>query len=294
VTRNELPETALSVPNLTFVVIAFNEEARLPNVLKNFHGYGRILVVDNFSADATVAIARARGCEVMLNKNDGWVEDYDTMERIKAQVQTEWIYWAMTDEIISKETLADMARVIKADTADVITILRRNYLYGRFCHDIAVSYQTKAFKKSAIDFQGNTIHNFGRTLAPKERIYQMPSDKFVHHLISNTAASYLDTINRYTNFEVAGKVAAGLNHSTVYYLLLPLKAIWRDYFCKGGRQAGRPGLILSALMLIYSLVKAMKGYEATCGLDATAIKSLYQALADELLSAFDSDQKPIN
>ena len=40
-------------------------------------------------------------------------------------------------------------------------------------------------------------------------------------------------------------------------------------------------------MLTYSLIKAIKGYEAADGLDADTIKIRYEAVAGELLSDFD-------
>lgn|GEM_PF-1265189 len=283
---NSLQESAQWIPNLTFVIFTFNEEARLPNVIKNFRCYGKILVVDNYSTDSTVALAEAGGCDILLNKNVGWVEDYDTLEKIKAHVRTDWLYWGFADEILQKEALADLGRVITEDKVDVVSIARKNYFYGAFCREIAVSSQVKAFKKNAIDFRGNTIHNFGKTVVGSDRIYQMPPDKFIHHLISNTAASYLDTINRYTDLEVGTKTPAELNRSAAYYLLVPFKALWLDFFRRGGRQAGHPGLALSVLMLTYSLIKAIKGYEALHHLDAGQIARKNQQKVDELLQAF--------
>ena len=279
-------ETAVWISDLTFVIFTFNEEARLPNIIKNFRAYGRILVVDNYSSDETVAIARAHGCDVLMNKNEGWVEDYNTLEKIKTHVQTKWLYWGFADEHLAKDVLADMGRVIGQDRADVISIIRKNYLYGVFCEDVAISYQTKAFKKEAIDFRGNTIHNFGKVIVGDDRVYRMRPDKFVHHLINNTASAYLNTINRYTDLEVGTKPPAELDKPTVYYLLLPLKALWLDFFCKGGRRAGHAGLALSALMLMYSLMKAIKGYEAMQTLDTAGIAQKNQDAVNELLREF--------
>lgn len=277
----------MGVPNITFVIFTFNEESRLPNVIRNFQDCGPILVVDNYSTDATVEIARAAGCGVLMNQNTGWVEDYETAEKVKAAVKTDWIYWGFTDEIVPVSTLTEIKKIIAQGSHDIIRIQRKNYFYGKFCYDVAASYNTKAFKKDAIDFRGNTIHNFGNATVNAARINELPSSLFFHHLISNTAASYLETINRYTELEVTGKGASQLNKPVAYYLLLPIKVLWQDYFIRGGRQAGYPGLALSALMLIYSLVKALKAYEAACGLDSSTIKSKYAVLVEELLS----DQK---
>ena len=274
------------INDLTFVVFTFNEAARLPGVIKNFQSYGRILVVDNFSTDETVAIARAAGCEILLHQNAGWVEDFETTEKVKSAVQTPWVYWAFADEILSPDVLEEIKRVIETDHCDVISLLRKNYYYGQFCYEVAAVYQTKAFKKKAVDFRGNTIHNFGRIIAPTGRIYRMPPDKFVHHLISNTASSYLNTINRYTDMEIASKPGGEMNKSILYYLLLPLKTLWQDFFRHGGRQAGLAGISLSVMMMTYSLIRAMKGYESVCGKDASEVCEANARVAARLLERF--------
>jgi len=277
-------DTQLIIPDITFVVFTFNEALRLPGVIKNFRKYGRILVVDNFSTDETVAIARAAGCEVLMNKNAGWVEDFETTEKVKAAVQTPWIYWAFADEIISQDVLAEIKQTLEADRFDVITILRKNYFYGQFCHNVAATYQTKAFKKAAIDFRDNTLHNFGKVSVQQDRVYQIPSDKYVHHLISNTAASYLSTINRYTDMEAASKPSKELQKPIFYYLLLPLKTLWQDFFQRGGRQAGLAGISLSVMMMTYSLIRALKGYEVRSGKDAKNIREANAQIALQLLN----------
>ena len=274
------------INGLTFVVFTFNEAARLPGVIKNFRSYGRILVVDNFSTDETVAIARAAGCEILMHRNAGWVEDFETTEKVKSAVQTPWIYWAFADEILSPDVLEEIKQVIEADQCDVISLARKNYYYGQFCHEVATVYLTKAFKKEAVDFRGNTIHNFGKTIAPPERIYRMPPDKFVHHLISNTASSYLNTINRYTDMEIASKPAGEMNKPAFYYLLLPLKTLWQDFFRHGGRRAGLAGISLSVMMMTYSLIRAMKGYEAMYGKDADGVREANARIAAHLLERF--------
>ncbi len=275
-----------TISDLTFVVFTYNEAARIGNVIRNFRAYGPILVVDNFSTDGTADIARQGGCEVLSNKNPGWVEDFETTERVQAAVGTDWLYWGFADEIAPRETLAEVKRVIEAGRHDVICIQRKNYLYGQFCQEIAASAHDKVFKKGAIDFRANTIHNFGRRTVKANRIYEMPPDKFFHHLISNTVGSYLDTINRYTDMEITTKSARGVGRSRPYYLLAPLKAIWGDFFFKGGRRAGQPALSLSALMMIYGLVAAMKGWESSQGLDRERIAGLYRRVAEDLLREF--------
>lgn len=78
---------------ITFVLFMFNEEARIERAVRNFLPYGRVLVVDNHSTDRTVEIAKSLGADVLLHKNQGWVEDEHTTSVVKSVVQTPWLYW---------------------------------------------------------------------------------------------------------------------------------------------------------------------------------------------------------
>lgn len=274
----------MRIPNLTFVVFTYNEEARLPLVIRNFRNYGHILVVDNYSTDSTRALAEAHGCQVLLNRNEGgFMETQETCDRLQAAVQTDWMFWAAADELVAPDALEELRRILQSDRYDVICMMRKNYFQGAFCHNIAIGYRARAFKKDTIDFRNNRIHEFGRITVPKERVYFMPQHYFVHHLIANTAGSYVETIQRYTDMECQMRSPQELNRSLSYLLLLPLKAIWSDFFLKGGMKGGRQALHLSILMSIYSLLRAIKGFETQEGLTKEEIAKRNREIAERLL-----------
>ncbi|CEK19141.1 predicted glycosyltransferase [Chthonomonas calidirosea] len=279
----------MRIPNLTFVVFTYNEEARLPLVIRNFRSYGRILVVDNYSTDRTRDIAKEQGCDVLLNRNEGgFMENQETCDNVQSAVRTDWMFWLAADELVAADALEELERLIRSERYDVICMVRKNYFQGAFCHDIAIGYRARAFKKNTIDFRNNKIHEFGRIVAPKERVYYMPSRYFVHHLISNTAATYLETIQRYTEIEKKVRAPEELDRPLPYLLLLPFKALWSDYLLKGGIRGGRQAVHLSALMMIYSLLKAIKGYEAKMGLTADEIAKRNRQIAEMILQTIPS------
>ena len=54
----------MNLDRISVVVTAFNEASNIERCLDSVRGFGEILVVDSFSADATVAIARERASTV--------------------------------------------------------------------------------------------------------------------------------------------------------------------------------------------------------------------------------------
>jgi len=246
------------IENITFVIFVWNEEARIERVLKNLTPYGQVLIVDNESTDGTLTIARKYGAEILINKNPGWVEDEDTVAKVKATVKTDWIYWGFADEMIDGSTLDEIGIHIKSGKYDIINITRKNYFYGRFCHNAFADRMNRIFKKDAIDFSGNEIHGFGRVVVLSDRVKELPDSYYVHHFISNTAKSYLLTMDRYTDIEKPVVV------SWRNFIKLPLaqiKLIWLNYIVRHGYKAGVPGFMLCLHMTYYSWLKAMKSWE---------------------------------
>lgn len=274
---------------ITFVLFMFNEEARIERAVRNFLPYGRVLVVDNHSTDCTVEIAKSLGADVLLHKNLGWVEDEHTTSVVKATVQTPWLYWGFSDEIVDRRTMEAMLTAIEAGKCSIINIARKNYYYGEFCHDAYRNTQHRAFKKDAIDFRGNVIHGFGKATVPdSDIVYLDPETYFVHHFISNTAKSYMASLDRYTDIEA--------RHTPS---LPPLKMLIRmargflgHYFVKGGRRAGRAGMYLGLLMAFYRLLLSMKSYENEQQLDTASIEARNNVVRDRLLDELSAAESP--
>lgn len=258
----------------------FNEEARVERSIRNFLRFGRVLVVDNHSSDRTVEIAKSLGARVLLHKNPGWVEGEDTVAVVKEAVETPWIYWGFADEIVDRSTMEVMLSAIDSGKCSIVNIARKNYYYGKFCHDAYRNTQSRAFKKDAIDFRGNTIHKFGTVTVPAcEVCYLDPKRYFVHHFISNTTKSYMAALDRYTDIEAA-----------TTYPMPPVKMLFRmargflgHFFINGGRKAGRAGVYLGLQMSLYTLNLSMKAYERRHNLSTETIEVRNNEIRDRLL-----------
>jgi glycosyltransferase involved in cell wall biosynthesis len=266
---------------ITFVLFTFNEEKRIERAILNVLPFGKILVVDNESTDATREIAQRHGCDVLINKNQGWVEDESTTARVKATVTTDWIYWGFADEMVELDTAKAILAAIDSDRFDIVNIARKNYYYGEFCYDLFADRMNRVFKKNAIDFTGNIIHNFGKT-TPAARICTLPRNFFVHHFISNTAKSYLHIMDRYTDTESTEERPVP---SILRLLLSNLKTMALNLLLRRGYKAGIPAYFLVAQMIYYRWLAAMKLYERDQSLDRTMIERKNDAFRDRILQA---------
>jgi len=266
---------------ITFVIFTCNEELRVERAVRNFVNAGRVLVVDNYSADRTRELAERHGATVLLHKNAGWVEDEHTVSVVKAAVQTPWIYWAFADEMLDCRTLIALIDAVESQTCSVVSIVRKNYYYGAFCHDAATGPTNRAFRKEAIDFTGNEIHHFGKPTVPEAQIRHLnPSEHLIHHFISNTAKTYLRSMDAYTDIEA--QKAAPI--SALKMMVRITRIFLNNYLLRGGHKAGLPGLYLVIQSMYYEALVNMKRYEVAHQLAFDTIESVNNAMRDRILA----------
>ena len=267
---------------LTFVIFTFNEEKRITRVIRNLQSYGKVLIVDNYSTDSTREIAAAYNCDILLHKNTGWAEDELTVKKVKKKVITDWIYWGYADEMLDSFLLNKIDKIINEDKYDIINVVKKNYYYGEFCYDAFSARLNRIFKKNAIDFTQNKIHHFGRPVVDKNKICVLDRRYYVHHFISDTAHSYIAKLNRYSGLET--EVGLETNPIGIGVIILKaIKKVWVNIILGKGYKAGKAGLSLLIIMLLYDIFKDMKFYEYQNSLSSEEVESKNDAVRDEIL-----------
>ncbi|HEV2647070.1 MAG TPA: glycosyltransferase [Acidobacteriaceae bacterium] len=266
---------------ITFVLFTFNEEKRIERAILNFKNAGEILVVDNESTDRTCEIALQYGCDILINKNSGWVEDEVTTARVKAQVTTDWIYWGFADEMVDEQTLETIVQTVHSGRWDIINIARKNYYYGQFCYDLFADRMNRIFRKECIDFTGNKIHCMGKAV-PGSRICKFPPERFVHHFISNTAKSYLQAMDRYTDIESTEDRPVPTKLRLVGSAI---KTVFLQLVYHRGYKGGMPAYFLVCQMVYYRWLSAMKIYEMNLAINRDAIESKNDSVRDQILQS---------
>ncbi len=271
------------ISNITFVIFTFNEENRIDRVIRNFKDFGRILVADNKSTDKTVEIAQKYGCDILIREEHfDYVENQKMLNLIYKNIATDWIYWGFADEMLDLNTLLEIKKVIESGQHDIISIDRKNYFYGKFCYDAFSSRTNKIFKRNCLDFSNNVIHCFGTPTVSTDRIFTLSDKYFVHHFISNTASSYLNTINRYTDVEICFHNTP--NRNVFYPVIVLCGFLLKHYIIKKGYKAGFPCLQLTLLMTIYFIIKNMKLFETESNLCVEKIEAINNKERELILS----------
>lgn len=102
----------MSIP-ISCIVLTKNEEDNLPDCLASLRWADEVLVVDSFSTDRTVAIARQQGVRVVQHP----FQDYAAQHNFaQAQAQHDWVLFIDADERVSPE-LAQEIQVLCGNEA---------------------------------------------------------------------------------------------------------------------------------------------------------------------------------
>jgi glycosyltransferase involved in cell wall biosynthesis len=240
-------------PTLSLIVVARDEEELIGQCLKSARFCDELIVVDAFSTDRTVEIARGLGAQVRQRQWAGYVAQ---KQFCLEQATGEWVLLLDADEQATYDLGVEIRRVIASPTAcDGYRIRRVLYHLGHyFTRPIYRDDPVRLFRRDRAHIGGSDPHDkvivqgaLGRLSAP------------ILHFSYRDVADHVATINRFSS------VAALEQEPTAF---TPLKMVanpaWRFfnfYFLRGGFRDGGRGLYAATTAAFYVFLKYAKLYE---------------------------------
>lgn len=240
---------------ITAIVIAKNEEAMLANCLETLKWCDEVLVVDHYSADATVGIAERAGARVVQAEGSFAQLRNEGLARSK----TDWLLYIDADERVTP-SLADEIKTVMHDTTHAAySVGRNNILYGHVLahggwqNDRVV----RLFQRAALKKWAGEVHEHaeieGTTGELKEALV---------HLTHRSVASSLMKSREWTPIEAHLLFEAGIPAVTGKTLIR--KAVmeaWRRIIVKGGYRDGVVGWVEGLTQAMNRLLVYMQVWE---------------------------------
>ena len=129
-------------PKITALAITLNEAANLPDFLKSLDFVDEIIIVDSFSTDNTVTIAK------QFEKVTVFERAFDNFSSQKnyalSKASNDWVVFFDPDETITAEVKNEILDILKNPIADAYFIKRENYFmkkrikYSGFQSDLSL------------------------------------------------------------------------------------------------------------------------------------------------------------
>ncbi len=236
----------MSSLSLSLVVIALNEEAHLERCLKSVPFAGEILVVDSFSSDRTVEIAKRCGARVIQEKWRG----FGAQKAFATEQAThDWILSLDADEALSPELANEIAQKLENLRPEVgYRLPRLSYHLGRWIRHGGwyPDYQLRLFHRRYARWSTSALH---------EKV-EVQEEGFLEndllHWVFDDISDQVRTNDNYSSLGARERFEQGQKFSLTKLILKPFVKFLETYFWKAGFRDGLPGFII-AIGAAYSI-----------------------------------------
>jgi glycosyltransferase involved in cell wall biosynthesis len=247
--------------SLSVTVITFNEEENLPACLESVKWADEIIVVDSFSTDRTVEIARRYTDKVVQREWPGHVEQKNFALE---QATKDWVLCIDADERVSPELAEEIRSVLAMpDTAEAgYSLPRKTFYLGRWITHGGwyPSRKLRLVRRGLARWKGVNPHDHLYADGP---CAELRGD--LYHYTYKDISDHLRRIDSYTTISARELHERGKGNVLLHMLLNPPARFLRMYFLRLGFLDGMPGFILAALASYYVFLKYAKLWELRRG-----------------------------
>ncbi len=250
---------------ISISINTFDEERNIKNCLESVKWADEIVVVDMYSTDKTVEIAKDYTDKIFYFENVGYADPARQFARDKTSC--EWILIVDADEVVPKKLRDRLVEIMEEDLGDVIYIPHNNYFAGKQINTMGWGalddLHPRFFKREYLNF-GDQIHEFFQ-IDENARIYKIndPEEGFIHFSYINFEHYIEKSLNGYTSIEARNifegkkeKVHLGSNFITIWFKLF--REFMLHYILAKGYKDGFRGFSISFLSVMYRMVTYMK------------------------------------
>jgi glycosyltransferase involved in cell wall biosynthesis len=245
---------------VTCSVVSFNEEKNLQPCLESAKWMDEIVVVDSFSTDRTMEIARTYTDKIFQRP---WRGFGDQKNYAMDQVSTDWVFILDSDERIPAELQIEIEAVLSAGSKAgpvAYYVPRHNYYFGSLvlhagCYP---DYQLRLFRRGIGHLDDAEPHN--KFLFSGESAYL--SSPLVH-LTRPTLHNYFEKFPNFTTLAAQDRAKTKRYVRSTDLLFRPILTFLKYFLIRKGYRDGMSGFLVSALSSMYTFVKYAKLWHMT-------------------------------
>ena len=278
---------------ITFVFFTFNEKSRIKTAIQNVLMYGEILLIDNFSTDETVTIAKSFGAKIVLYKNTGYGGDLGSFNKLIEHVKTPYIFIGNASEYIPRQILEE---------CKVISTSAKNSEYQALaCARLEITggkwIQRKKPKKNSLkkrprflllkhlNLENHRIHHEWTSNCPHKniKVLDFGPQTSIHHLRNYDVATSEIKHGIYGTNEAEQKYKRGRRVNLLTILFRTFLEFFKSYISKKDFLSGRVGLINSLMRAQMQMNIGLKIWEKQHKITLEEIEKYNEQYKNELI-----------
>ena len=244
-------------PGLTAIITTLNEEVNVRECLESVAFCDEVLLVDSFSTDRTVEIARSVPRVKVVQREyfgsaaqKNWAMD---------QVTTPWLVIVDADERIPEKLAREITALLeRGPEEDHYFIRRENVFLDRVIRHSGWSTDkvVRLIRRGTARYPNRRVHADLAAEGPTPTLLAP-----MRHFTCRSLGHYLDKLHRYATWGAADAFRQGRRAGPVELALRPFWRFIRMYVVQGGFLDGRHGLVLCALQAWSVFLKWAKVWE---------------------------------
>lgn len=235
---------------LKAVILTLNEERHIAACIDSVRWADDVVVFDSFSTDATVTLAKEAGATVQQHR----FENYSQQRNAALDaVEAEWIFFLDADERATPELAAEIRDVIAHRTEVGWWIPRHNYIFGHRMRGAGwwPDCQLRLLHRASARYDPNRAVHEEAILDGEAGYLQQP---FIHYNYE-TLTQFVAKQRKYTDFDAGILLHKGIRPKPYTPYTQALRHFWWRFITLNGWRDGAHGVLLSALMSYYEMLK---------------------------------------
>jgi len=240
-------------------VITYNEEGAIRDCLESMKWVDELVVVDSFSQDATVEIARDYTDRVIQREFAGYVPQ---TRFAFEQTTCDWVLWLDADERLTERAVAEVRGAFEqagAPTCDGFSFPRKTRFLGRWITHGGwyPQHKLRLFRRAVASIAGDQLHP--EAVVPGH-VRKLKGDIW-HFSFPGGIMDYVERSRKYAEIAAQERFAAGKRAGLVGLLLRPPLAFLQCYLLRLGFLDGVPGLAVAAGRAYHKFMRDMRLWE---------------------------------
>jgi ADP-heptose:LPS heptosyltransferase len=242
--KKKIEISSVKKPLLTALIITYNEEHNIKDVLRNLDFADEIIVIDSFSTDKTVEIARSfQNVQVVQHL----FENYALQRNFAISLATNpWILFLDADERLTSKLKKEISQIIQQKDSFPAYYMYRSFMFKnsrlRFSSwqtdkIIRLFQNDKAYysEQKIVHEKLNVTGNIGKL-----------KNKLTHYSY-NDYSSYKQKMVHYGKLKAKEASSKGTHPTVFHFYIRPIYQFMYQYFIRLGILDGKKGVIICYL-----------------------------------------------
>ena len=228
---------------ISAIIPTYNEAHNIADAIASVQFADEIIVVDSFSTDDTVELARSLGAIIFEHKYEHSAAQKNW---IIPQASHEWIFLLDADERVSEGLKNEVKNVLAQEVIkeDAFWIKRTNYFLGK-----KVNYSgwkgdkvIRLFKRDTCKYQNKHVH---AEIETQGQVGQLNAR--LTHYTFKSMDHYIAKINQYATWKAEQFHQSNKRPTLFDFIIKPIFRFFKNYLIDLGFLDGKRGLIISGL-----------------------------------------------